>query len=599
LRWLFSTTSTDGNPRIVRWKLALSAFDFTVEYRPGSSHKVADELSRMNTDGLSPIPTDEDIGDCIPCLVVSASDTELQSTPVFPRVGPLLKVPEPFEAISLEELLEEQANDPWCQDLLRMLERSLEPIRPPGLKIDDHGALCCDSEKCSELPPRWIVPASLRERVCTLNHFARTAGHPGATRMAETISRYWYWPSLGKDCVAMVRRCPACAAKRLKRGPKRSVPLTIFPPDRPLEFVALDILGPLPQTPRGHRFVLCITDRFSKMSIAVAIPDQTASTVARELVDRWIAVFGIPITIISDNGSAFASKFFGVLTHVLGVKHVFTSAYRPTTNGQVERWNATLADSLANIATEKDWDQHLGLVCTAYNATVHTSTGYAPIELACSRDPCPNVWTRSPDLRHKEGPGKQRFRHMLLDRAAKLCASARETNELRLERYKRLYDFHVCRRHEGLKIGDLVLVRTYVLEPGRSSKLSFPVAGPYPVVKIDGPNIDVRTREGTQRLHLDRVMRCPMDLPSGVEWAPRPEKVSRAKAPRDSDEVYVVDRLLSHARPEDGSGWLVRVRWAGFGADGDTWEPAENLPKNMLRKYERRKRLADGTLTQL
>ena len=54
LRWLFSTSSTDGNPRIVRWKLALAGFDFTVEYTPGSKNKVPDELSRMETTGLSP-----------------------------------------------------------------------------------------------------------------------------------------------------------------------------------------------------------------------------------------------------------------------------------------------------------------------------------------------------------------------------------------------------------------------------------------------------------------------------------------------------------------------------------------------------------------
>jgi transposase InsO family protein len=177
--------------------------------------------------------------------------------------------------------------------------------------------------------------------------------------MAQTMSRYWYWPSLAKDCLAIVRRCPSCIALQVKRGPKRSMPLTIFPPAKPFEFIAIDVLGPLPVTKRGHRFVLCITDCFSKLSVAVPMHDQTASTVSCELVDRWVAVFGIPLTILSNNGSAFASKFFGVLTHVLGVRHVFTPAYRPTTNGQVERWNATLVDSIAQLAVEKDWDQAL------------------------------------------------------------------------------------------------------------------------------------------------------------------------------------------------------------------------------------------------
>jgi transposase InsO family protein len=163
----------------------------------------------------------------------------------------------------------------------------------------------------------------------------------------------------------MVRRCPSCAALPLKRGQKRTYPLTIFPPDRPLEFLAIDVLGPLTRTSRGNQYVLCTCDRFFKMSIAVAIPDQTASTVARALVDRWIAVFGIPRTLLSDNGPCFASRFFQVLKKVLGVKHVFTSAYRPTTNGQVERCNATLVDTITHFAREKDWDLSLGLACIA------------------------------------------------------------------------------------------------------------------------------------------------------------------------------------------------------------------------------------------
>jgi Integrase core domain len=164
----------------------------------------------------------------------------------------------------------------------------------------------------------------------------------------------------------MVQRCTSYAALRLKRGPKRTYSLTVFPPDRPFEFIFLYMLGTLPKTSRGNQYVLCICDRFSKISIAVAMPDQTASTVARELVDRWIAPFGVPITILSDNGPCFASTFFQVFNNVLGVKHVFTSAYRPTTNGQVERWNASLVDMLTHLTREKDWDRSLGLACVTH-----------------------------------------------------------------------------------------------------------------------------------------------------------------------------------------------------------------------------------------
>ena len=72
-------------------------------------------------------------------------------------------------------------------------------------------------------------------------------------------------------------------------------------------------------------------------------------------VDRWLVYYGAPLVILTDNGSNFSSKFFGVITDMLGVKHVYTSVYRPSTNGQVERFNATLADTLV-VLTNKTRD---------------------------------------------------------------------------------------------------------------------------------------------------------------------------------------------------------------------------------------------------
>jgi Integrase zinc binding domain len=81
-----------------------------------------------------------------------------------------------------------------------------------------------------DLPLCWVVPSSLRDWVCTLAHYTKVAGHPGATKLTAALGRQWFWPSMSRDCVAVVRSCPACVAKRHKRRPKRSVPLTIFPP---------------------------------------------------------------------------------------------------------------------------------------------------------------------------------------------------------------------------------------------------------------------------------------------------------------------------------------------------------------------------------
>jgi transposase InsO family protein len=591
LRWLFSLAVSDANPRLVRWRLALSSYDFEVQYKPGSKQKVADALSRLPTDGMTVVEAEEG-EEYIPTLTV---DIHQPPSPSTPRLLPMVKVSEPMTAVTTEEVLRAQEDDSWCTDLKTRLRTSPESLREFFLSEDE---MLCYSPLREGLEPRIVVPISLRERLMTLYHFPAISGHVGTQRLIQTIYRAWYWPSLSRDVTEFIKRCPSCAAQRLKRGPQRTHKLTIFPPEGPLEFVAMDVLGPLPETKRGNRFCVVMCDRFTKISIAVPTPNQTAETCAQVFVDRWICYYGVPLIILSDNGSNFASKFFSVLTHILGIKHVFTSPYRPSTNGQTERWNATLVDTITHyLFAEKDWDELVGVATASYNHSVHSSTGFAPFEIALNRVPRGVLApTSNTDSCVRMPLNKQTYRHNLLARAAKLAEAAKEKNLLQLERYKNVYDHKVKNRHKDLQLGDSVLIRTYMLEPSRSPKFVFPVAGPYVVIRIDGPHVTVRTREGPQKHHLDRVIRAPIsDLPPGLELIPNANAsslrpIQRITAENLSSDEYVIDRLISHAQDDDGA-WLVRVRWAGFDSSDDTWEPAVNLPPKLIRKYEKQKKV--------
>jgi Integrase zinc binding domain len=276
------------NPRLVCWRLALSAYDFEVVYKPGPQQRVADELSRKHTTNYAPIPIVGDEEGCIPCLFVHQDEFNLAPPPTIPRTMPLLKPMEPMEAISVEALSEGQFQDTWCQDILHVMEETGNSPSVQELQWDENGILSCRNTLEVDAPLRWLAPACLRERILTLGHFSAIAAHPGATRMYRTLARKWYWPSLSRDCSAFVRRCPTCAARHFKRGPERPTPLMVFPPEGALEFISMDILGPLPTSRRGHRYILVMTDRFSKLTVAVPMADQTASTVALAFVDRWL-----------------------------------------------------------------------------------------------------------------------------------------------------------------------------------------------------------------------------------------------------------------------------------------------------------------------
>ena len=70
------------------------------------------------------------------------------------------------------------------------------------------------------------------------------------------------------------------------------------------------ILGPLPDPDCGNEYVLIVGDYLSRWTEAYAIPNQEATTVARVLVEEFVACFGILRQIHSDQERNFDLKVF-------------------------------------------------------------------------------------------------------------------------------------------------------------------------------------------------------------------------------------------------------------------------------------------------
>jgi hypothetical protein len=151
----------------------------------------------------------------------------------------------------------------------------------------------------------------------------------------------------------------------------------------------MDILGPLPRTKHGYRFLLGISYRYSKVTKTLPLRTVTAFSVARAFCDHWAYVYGPPVSLISDNGPQFNAKFFQAVCGELGIQKVFTTAYHPQTNWQVERYIRTILASLRGYvaAHQDDWDDYTSAVTFAYNCRVHSSLAMPPFELAISRPP--------------------------------------------------------------------------------------------------------------------------------------------------------------------------------------------------------------------
>lgn len=155
----------------------------------------------------------------------------------------------------------------------------------------------------------------------------------------------------------------------------------------PFERMAMDIIGPLPRSRSGCRYVLVLSDYATRYPEAVALKTIDAETIAEELVKIFARV-GIPREILTDQGANFTSNLLAEMYRLLHVKALRTTPYHPQTDGLVERFNQTLKEMLRKTADEegKDWDRLLPYVLFAYREVPQESTGFSPFELLYGRE---------------------------------------------------------------------------------------------------------------------------------------------------------------------------------------------------------------------
>jgi Integrase zinc binding domain len=122
------------------------------------------------------------------------------------------------------------------------------------------------------------------------------------SKIYASMRRKFFWKDLYKDFEETVRHCTVFSKKRVTER-KRTSFLKLFPADGPLEFVSMDILGPLPKNEHGNCFLLLISDLFSKLTRTVPLRTIIALVVAKAYCDAWVFSYGPPRYLLTDNGT--------------------------------------------------------------------------------------------------------------------------------------------------------------------------------------------------------------------------------------------------------------------------------------------------------
>ena len=320
-----------------------------------------------------------------------------------------------------------------------------------------------------------ILPPAVRLPVMQALHDLPMSGHLGYKKTYHRIRTQFldYWKGMGRDVKAFVRSRLPCQSRKPPQ-PRHSGQLQLFSASRPFEVVGIDIFGPMPCTQQGNRYVVVMVDRFSRWTELVAVPDITTITVADVVVER----------LLSDGGPQFLSALFKRLAERLGIgiQKIFTSAYHPQTNGQVERMNIFIAAALTAYVNDHqdDWDNYLEAIAFAYRTSTVDAIGNTPFYLVHGRDPRLPTDVLAGTQRDLDIDAYQ-YGLSLTQHIKDAYTSAQAHQETADLSRKHAYDSHHHPVH--FAEGSLVYLHSPVRKPGLSPKLSKHYDDPYRVLR--------------------------------------------------------------------------------------------------------------------
>jgi hypothetical protein len=367
-----------------------------------------------------------------------------------------------------------------------------------------------------------------------------------------------------------------CQTKKGSRPIKYETSLRPTIPNAINARVGIDLIGPLPLTENARCQYLCVMiDYFSKWPEAIPIRNKSAESVARAIYLGWYCRHGIPFEIHTDQGPEFTNDLLRKINARMGVEARFTTPYNPQSNGEVERFNRTLINSLSAYVTHNPgtWDKYLHGALFAYRTTVHPATGETPFFLMHGREariPLDVIRSSAPKLLEDI----QQFKSKLtvdLQRAYEIVRDKLMENAISM---KRKWDAHT-RDPETFADGERVLmyhpqVNRESNEAPHSQKFKGHWRGPYEIIAkrfdAEGSIYKVKDLETNREFSVNAnklrkissqtlSLKDP-DLPSNPRVGSRPEsdgtdtqtEVATPNVPVSPDHESAVETDKSEAR---------------------------------------------------
>ncbi len=470
LSWLLAHPRQLG--KIGRWVVQISSLKFSVQHVRGTQNVIADTLSRMYHAPDDDLP----IADAV-CSAV------------------LLDFP-----LAFSELAPQQLMDPELGKIITGLQNGGD--HPPYFL--SKGALCCRSRQGGRTS--LVLPTHLIPMVFQYFHDSPVGGHLGIHKTIAKIRGQFIWRGMDRDIANRVRSCETCSLSKPARNTKLGL-LSSEVAEKPLEKLFIDYVGPFPRSKTGNKFLLVCVDAFSKFVWLLPLRNATAQLTVQKLKTHVFQHFGVPGTIVSDNGTQFVSHIFKKMCFGNGIHHVTTSPYYPQPS-HAERFNRNLRSALIAYHAEKHttWDQELPWIQFAFNTAHHESHKAVPFELLFGfppNNPLANVW-KIDELLPKPGSSDLK---VTWEAARRNLIRARE-----LVRKK----FNRGRIANPFQVGDMVYCRTHPVSLAadkKAAKLCYRWSGPHRILAFTSPVTaklgDPHSGKIFRKAHISHLKPCP------------------------------------------------------------------------------------------
>jgi hypothetical protein len=428
----------DPTGKLARWRLLLSEYQFTIEYKSGKQHKNVDALSRAPVEG--------------------ASDEYEDSPRIFF-----------VEEINMKQYQDE---DTWCQSIKAKLNADRPIYRNYHLINDILHRRIYFNDQIYEL---ICLPEALRLSVLKACHDDKTSGHTGVLRTFSRLWKRYHFPKMERYVRKYVQKCVQCQKRKhdnIKKGLLEPVEV-----EGPFDHIGIDFMGPLPETPRRNTHLIVGIDYLTKWIIAKPVKRGDAATASDFIIEDVILIYGMVKSISTDRGKSFMNELFQLVTKEFGLTHIRTSGYHPRSNGLAERSIRTLTEMMSYYIKERhtDWDRIVPYVVFAYNTSLQATTRETPFFLLFGREARLPIDSRTGAHRENYEHSKWLdYLHTAWDLAKTRIIDEQENQEKK---------FNIRRRNVHYPNGTKVMLYTPKRAIGKYRKFLHRYTGPYLVEK--------------------------------------------------------------------------------------------------------------------